>query len=232
MHPTVGPAHSEQRAAHDAVGVPMDEVVAGVGAVDGEASDRVGEREELCGEGLERLRHPRHVPDEERAAGHAVEDGAPLQQPQQHGGPYRQEDVERGVEQHEEVEQRRAAGVGRGGGGQQRRPGGGARRGAEHGDGEHDVERGEDPRDRALEDARGPVAPLPPQPTAGGRVARSGERVSNDSRHGLQMARVQPCQRLCVLRHQARINTPGRAQGLRPGARSGAKPRPAHPSAP
>ena len=37
MGPTVGPADSEQRAAHDAVGVPVDEVVAGVGAVDGEA---------------------------------------------------------------------------------------------------------------------------------------------------------------------------------------------------
>eukprot|EP00964_Phaeocystis_antarctica_P095156 scaffold61712_cov69-Phaeocystis_antarctica.AAC.2 len=45
VHPAIGPADGEQRASHDPVRVPVDEVVAGVGAVHGEAGDRVGERE-------------------------------------------------------------------------------------------------------------------------------------------------------------------------------------------
>ena len=68
VEPAVGPAHGEQRAAHDAVGVPVDEVVEWVARGDGDGGDRVREREGLRDEGLEGLRHPRHVADEERAA--------------------------------------------------------------------------------------------------------------------------------------------------------------------
>ena len=55
IEPAVGSAHSEQRAAHDAVGVPVDEVVEGVARGDGDGGDRVGERKGLRDEGLEGL---------------------------------------------------------------------------------------------------------------------------------------------------------------------------------
>eukprot|EP00964_Phaeocystis_antarctica_P095157 scaffold61712_cov69-Phaeocystis_antarctica.AAC.3 len=84
-------------------------------------------------------------------------------------------------------------------------------------------ERGEDPRDRTLEDARRPVAPLLPQSPPGGRVSRDGERVSNDGGDGLEVRRMQPCQRVCILSHEG----PGRTQGLRASAR----PRPTCPAA-
>eukprot|EP00965_Chrysotila_dentata_P191984 6174890-Pleurochrysis_carterae.AAC.2 len=69
-------------------------VVIRVGGGDGGGSDRVGEREGLRCKCLDRLRHPRHVADEDGAPGHAVKPRPLLHQPDGHRRPPRQESVD------------------------------------------------------------------------------------------------------------------------------------------
>jgi hypothetical protein len=91
---TVWSADGHQRAAHNAVRMPMHKMINGVARQHIDAGNRVREREALGDEGFERLGDPGHVADDERPTSDAVQPRAPLHQAQQPCRPDWQEHVD------------------------------------------------------------------------------------------------------------------------------------------
>ena len=75
----------------------MNQVVARVGAEDGEVSGRVGAGEKLGDHSVNSLTNPRNVPDDDRAACETMNQGSALDQPEQQHAQLRTEDVDKAV---------------------------------------------------------------------------------------------------------------------------------------
>ena len=105
----VGPAHSDQQAAHHAVGEAVHEVVHGVGAVHVDRGDGVALGEELGHVRLEQLVHVGHVADDDGAAAEAGGERPALHDAEEDGEEEGEERVEQRVDDQGDVREGRLA---------------------------------------------------------------------------------------------------------------------------